>query len=79
MIENLKIRTYKESSETIRVDTFTERSKVNDDKDQFIYGLASLIDGDGSLLINKYKALSCEISVHERDVKALFKICSKKK
>jgi len=36
--------------------------------------LAGLIDGDGSLLIHKNKALSCEITVHERDVKALYEI-----
>ena len=46
----------------------------NNEDDQFIYWLAGLIDGDGSLLVNKNKALTCEISVHERDVKALFKI-----
>jgi hypothetical protein len=40
----------------------------------FLYWLAGLIDGDGSLLVNKNKALTCEITVHERDVKALFKI-----
>lgn len=49
----------------------------NNEDDQFIYWLAGLIDGDGSLLVNKNKALTCEISVHERDVKALFKIKEK--
>lgn len=48
----------------------------NNDLD-FIYWLAGLIDGDGSLLVNKNKALTCEITVHERDVKALFKIKEK--
>lgn len=43
----------------------------------FIYWLAGLIDGDGSLLVNLNKALTCEITVHERDVKALFKIKEK--
>jgi LAGLIDADG endonuclease len=45
-----------------------------DIEDNFIYWLAGLIDGDGSLLVNKNKALSCEITVDERDVKALFEI-----
>ena len=43
----------------------------------FLYWLAGLIDGDGSLLVNKNKALTCEITVHERDVKTLFKIKAK--
>jgi len=51
--------------------------KNQDNNDQFIYWLAGLIDGDGSLLVNKNKALSCEITVHERDVKTLFKIKEK--
>jgi hypothetical protein len=34
--------------------------------------LAGLIDRDGTLLVNNNKALSCEITVHKRDVKTLF-------
>jgi hypothetical protein len=66
----------KGSSETICVDTFTifDKNIVNNNKDQFIYWLAGLIDGDGSLLINKNKALSCEITIQGRDVKALYEI-----
>ena len=45
--------------------------------DQFIYLLLGLIDRDGCLLITKYIAIRCEISVHERDVKALYKIKKK--
>ena len=76
LFEKSNIELDKGSSETICVDTSTLFSfnKINNNKDQFIYWLAGLIDGDGSLLINKNKALSCEITVHERDVKALFKI-----
>ena len=49
----------------------------NNDDDQFIYWLADLFDGDRSWLVNKNKALTCKIAVHERDVKALFKIKKK--
>ena len=51
---------------------------INNNNDiNFIYWLAGLIDGDGSLLVNLNKALTCEVTVHERDVKALFKIKEK--
>lgn len=51
---------------------------INSSNDlNFIYWLAGLIDGDGSLLVNNNKALTCEITVHERDVKVLFKIKEK--
>ena len=36
--------------------------------------LAGLIDGDGSLLVSKKGYTSCEITLHEEDVKALYKI-----
>ena len=54
-----------------------DKINVNNNDPDFIYWLAGLIDGDGSLLINKNKALTCEITVHERDVKALFNIKEK--
>ena len=49
----------------------------DNNNNEFKYWLAGLIDGDGSLLVNKNKVLSCEVTVHERDVKALFKIKEK--
>ena len=36
--------------------------------------LAGLIDGDGSLLVSKEGYTSCEITLHEEDVKTLYKI-----
>lgn len=36
--------------------------------DQFAYWLAGLIDGDGTLLINKLGHTACEITLHEEDV-----------
>jgi hypothetical protein len=54
----------------------SERLNLYND-DQFTYWLAGLIDGDGCLLINKNKAMTCEITVHERDVKVLFDIKEK--
>jgi hypothetical protein len=56
-----------------------ESNKIfsNDNNNEFKYWLAGLIDGDGSLLVNKNQVLSCEVTVHERDVKALFKIKEK--
>jgi hypothetical protein len=56
------------SSETTRVTSYTE------DNDQFGYWLAGLIDGDGSLLVSKENLPSIEITLHEEDVKTLYKI-----
>ena len=56
------------SSETTRVTSY------NHDKVQFGYWLAGLIDGDGSLLVSKLGHPSIEITLHEEDVKTLYKI-----
>jgi len=59
------------SSETICVNSYSE------DLDKFNYWLAGLIDGDGSLLIYKNGACSCEITLGEEDIKTLHKIKNK--
>ena len=54
-----------------------DKFNVSNNDPDFIYWLAGLIDGDGSLLVNKNKALtslSCTVISH---VKALFKIKEK--
>jgi len=40
----------------------------------FFNWLAGLIDGDGSLLVNKNGYATIEITLHERDVQTLYKI-----
>ena len=77
---------YRGSSKTRCVNTYSEihndekgghEGTIPEKENDFIYWLAGLIDGDGSLLVNKNKVLSCEITIHERDVKALFEIKDK--
>jgi len=58
------------SSETICVNSYDY------DNEQFGHWLAGLIDGDGSLLISKNGLISIEITLHEEDVKTLYKIKS---
>ena len=53
------------------------RELNTDGENPFISWLARLIDEVGSLLVNKNKALSYEITVHKRDVKTLFDIKEK--
>lgn len=59
------------SSETTRV---TSYSAFGHDNIQFGYWLAGLIDGDGSLLVSKLGHPYIEITLHEEDVKTLYKI-----
>lgn len=53
------------SSETIRATSIEEN---------FDYWLAGLIDGDGSLLISNKGYLSCEITLKDSEIQALYKI-----
>lgn len=65
---NLKLKKYfsiQSSSETIRA-TSIEKN--------FDYWLAGLIDGDGSLLISDKGYLSCEITLKDSEIQALYKI-----
>ena len=56
------------SSETTRVNTL-QKNKIF-----FFNWLAGLIDGGGSLLVNKNGYATIEITLHEKDIKTLYKI-----
>ena len=62
------LRAARGSSETTRVNTL-QKNKIF-----FFNWLAGLIDGDGSLLVNKNGYATIEITLHERDVQTLYKI-----
>jgi len=68
--ENIK------SSEIMCVNTCAlDNDIINVESDNnFSFWLSGLIDGDGSLLVNKNKALTCEITVQARDIEVLFLI-----
>jgi len=58
------------SSETTRVISYTTDQLIHADY------LAGLIDGDGSISISKNSPLSIEITLHQEDVKTLYKLRS---
>ncbi len=60
-------------SETICVTSY-DTGAVNNE--EFGHWLAGMIDGDGSLLVSKAGNLEIEITLHEEDVKTLYKIKS---
>jgi len=64
------------SSETTCVTSYSVGPSYEADKDQFAYWLAGLIDGDGTLQVSKDGHPSIEITLHEDDVKTLYKIKS---
>lgn len=52
----------------------TSALHIDKEKNKNFYWLAGLIDGDGSLLVNKNGYATIEITLHERDVRTLYKI-----